>query len=197
MPENPSPGPGADRACRPCASGDVKCWNGPLCKWRSVGTCRFQHQHEEGELVIEQRQVPNDITTGLNRVVCLLEDMLLLMKSTVQSRQRYQSQAGDKWDTQHTTEEEYARPAWEVLETKSPALSFHSYDAEPNLSSEVLGTPEEATPMQDKLRWPYRAVSKEWQAMSWKWLEPDTGGFPREAAVPPWTAFADEVEEPV
>ena len=31
--------------------------------------------------------------------------------------------------------------------------------------------------MQDKLRWPYRAVSKEWQAMSWKWLEPDTGAF--------------------
>ena len=74
-----------------------------------------------------------------------------------------------------TNEDESAKPTWEVLETTSSAVSFHSCDVEPNTSLEVLDTPEEATHMQDKLRWPYRAVSKGWQAMSWKWLEPDTG----------------------
>ena len=133
------------------------------------------HRQEEGESVVQQQQVPNDITTGLTRVVCLLEDVLFLMRSRSRDRQRYQSQAGDKRDNQHTTEDDSAKPTWEVMETTSS--SFHSCDAEPNMSPETLDTPDGATHMQDKLRWPHRAVSKERQAMSWKWLEPDTGAF--------------------
>ena len=142
MLQNPSPGSGANRACRPCTAGDVLCWNGPQCKRHSVGTSWFQHRQEESESVVEQRQVPNDIPTGQPRVTCLLEDMLLHMRNAVPSKQRYQSQARDKRDSQHATEDESAKPTWEVMVTTPPALSVHSCDAEPNTSPETLGTPE-------------------------------------------------------
>ena len=99
------------------------------------------------------------------------------MRSAVPERQRYQSQTGDKRDNQRTAQDESAKPTWEVMETTSSSPSFHGCDAEPNTSFESLDTPDGAKRMQDKLRWPHRAVSKEWQAMSWKWLQPDTGAF--------------------
>ena len=104
MIRNPSPGSNANRACPPCTSGDVKCCNGPLCKWRMVEVCWFQHRHEEDHPVVEQRQLPSDIATGVTRVVGLCEDILLLMRSTSTDGQRDQSQPGDQRDIHHAAD---------------------------------------------------------------------------------------------
>ena len=151
MLENPSPCSGANHACRPCTSGDLKCWNGPLCK------CWFQHWHEEDHPVVEQRQLPSDISTHLMRVVDILEDIRLLMRITSTDGQRDQSQPGDQRDNRHAAEEEDAKPTWEVLETASSAPSFHSCDVEPNASPGTMDTSSETTQKQDMLRWPHPA----------------------------------------
>ena len=101
------------------------------------------------------------------------------MRSTSTDGQGDQSQPGDQRDNHHAAEEEGAKPIWEVLETTSSAISFHSCDAEPIASPGTLdtSTSSETTQKQDVLRWPHRAVSREWQAMSWKRLELDTKAF--------------------
>ena len=64
-------------------------------------------------------------------------------------------------DNHHAAEEEGAKPTWEVLETTSTALSFHSCDVEPNASPGTLDKSSETTQKPDTLRWPHRAVSRE------------------------------------
>ena len=97
-----------------------------------LGRTTVQVAHEEDHPVVEQRQLPSDITTHLIRVVGILEDIRLLMRSTSTGGQTDQSQPGGQRDNHHAAEEEGAKPAWEVLETTSSAPSFHSCDVEPN-----------------------------------------------------------------
>ena len=39
-------GHGEKSVCGKCDSG-ITCWNGPACKWHTVGSCRFRHDDED------------------------------------------------------------------------------------------------------------------------------------------------------
>ena len=67
----------------------ITCWNGPACKWHSVGACRFRHADED-----DVKNPPG--VGGFSCIVRKLDEILQLLQEDLQTVTRQESQSHGK-----------------------------------------------------------------------------------------------------
>ena len=99
--------PGTGATSRVCSS-LVRCFNGPKCKWHSVGVCRYRHDTSEHDIVTKKHD-QSDAPGRLSRIMDELEQILQLLQGAARDFCG-QERMGDKTEEPGVPGELIAKP---------------------------------------------------------------------------------------
>ena len=166
--------PGTGATSRVCSS-LVRCFNGPRCKWHSVGVCGYRHETSEHDIVTKKHD-QSDAPGRLSRIMDELEQILQLLQGAARDFCG-QERMGDKTEEPGVPGELIAKPVnsdvcrgCEALAT-SEWFSLANPEEEPK-TDEASKCEDAKSKPHHTLKRPHRAVSKAWNSGTWDWLEP-------------------------
>ena len=134
----------------------VPCSNGPSCRWRSVGTCRYFHSESEAQTM--QKRRGNGTEAKLNCLISQMEKLLHLLQETSKEC-RSHAQSGIVPDTRDTVRlDEVAKPI--QAEVEAPPSGPGMEATQSKAKRVQRGTQSMTGPATSPKTWRRHAVNK-------------------------------------